>query len=36
MEMLHNLIDMIGVYGVIDGDVPVVTVELEGMGKHFL
>ena len=35
VEMLHNLIDMIGVYGVIDGDVPVVTVEIEGMGKHF-
>ena len=35
VEVLHYLIDMIGVDGVIDGDVPVVMVELEGMGEHF-
>ena len=35
VKMIHNLIDVIGVDGVIDGDEPVVAVEFEGLGEHF-
>ena len=34
-EMVHDFIDMVGVDGIIDGDVPVVIVEVEGLFEHY-
>ena len=33
-EVLHDFVHMVGVDGVIDGDVPVVIVEMKGLFKH--
>ena len=34
MKVLHDLVHMVGVDGIIDGDVPVVIVEVKGLLEH--